>query len=97
MLTNKYTALERLQYFKSVASIGALRAALIEESELAGEPCPNPTDEMVTEFATMIGFARCDSDGCDLWYNKNKAWFMQEGSKNICRMCAQLKGLDPDF
>ncbi|NTU50800.1 MAG: hypothetical protein HGA87_08030 [Desulfobulbaceae bacterium] len=97
MLPNKYTALERLQHFKSVASFGVLRAALIEESGFAGEPCPNPTDEMVFEFAEMVGFAQCDSDGCGLWYNKRKAWFVEDESKNICRMCAQMKGLDPDF
>lgn len=94
---NKYTALERLQFFKPVAAYGILKAALIEECELAGEPCPEPTIEMVVEFTELIGFKPCEEEGCDLWFNDQNEWFVQAEGKKICRMCALMKGIKPDF
>ncbi len=97
MQPNKYTALERLQIFKPVASFGVLRAALIEESGFAGEPNPTPSDGEVIEFAVLIGFEKCESLDCDLWYNARKGWFMQDNGENICRMCAVERNLEIEF
>ncbi len=98
MIPNKYTALERLQLFKSVAAWGVLKSALIEECELLGEPLSEaPTDEQIREFADLIGFKKCDNEGCDLWYNAAKGWFVHHQGKNICRMCASIEGLEIDF
>ena len=94
---NKYTALERLRFFKPVAAYGVLRNALIEESALAEEPCPNPSVEAVAEFAELIGFKPCEEPDCELWFNEEKEWFAQYEDKKICRMCAMMKGLELDF
>jgi hypothetical protein len=94
---NKYTALERLQLFKPVASLGVLRAALIEEAELSGEPLPNPTDEQLMAFIDLAGFKKCDEEDCDLWYNDMKGWSVRHEGKTICRMCATLHGVEIDF
>lgn len=98
MIPNKYTALERLQLFKTVASWGVLKAALIEECELSGEPLADaPTDEQILEFADLIGFRKCENADCDLWYNALKGWFARHEGKCLCRMCAVAEGLDVDF
>ncbi len=98
MIPNKYTALERLQLFKPVATWGVLKAALIEECELSGEPMSEePTDEQIREFADLVGFKKCENDACDLWYNDSKGWFAFHDGKNICRMCAVQEGLDINF
>ncbi len=98
MIPNKYTALERLQLFKPVATWGVLKAALIEECILSGEPLPEaPTDEQILEFADLVGFKACENENCDLWYNAAKGWFVHYAGKNICRMCAIEAGLDVDF
>ncbi|MFQ3596709.1 MAG: hypothetical protein SNJ55_11010 [Chloroherpetonaceae bacterium] len=98
MIPNKYTALERLQLFKPVATWGVLKAALIEECELSGEPLSEePTDEQIREFAELIGFKKCENEGCDLWYNAAKGWFAHHEEKNICRMCAVSEGIEVDF
>jgi|YNPMSStandDraft_2_1061718.scaffolds.fasta_scaffold00594_10 hypothetical protein len=98
MIPNKYTALERLQLFKPVATWGVLKAALIEECELSGEPLlEEPTHEQIYEFAELIGFKTCENETCDLWYNAAKGWFAHHNHKNICRMCAITEGLDVDF
>ncbi len=98
MIPNKYTALERLQLFKPVATWGVLKAALIEECELSGEPLgEEPTDAQIREFADLIGFKKCENDGCDLWYNADKGWFAHHDGKNICRMCAVAEGIEVDF
>ncbi|MDX2129277.1 MAG: hypothetical protein SFU91_09605 [Chloroherpetonaceae bacterium] len=95
---NKYTALERLQLFKTVASIGVIKAALIEEQSLKGNPISGDvTLEMIHQFAEDIGFQKCEEDDCDLWFNAKKQWFMKHESKKICRMCAVMHGLDPEF
>jgi hypothetical protein len=98
MIPNKYTALERLQLFKSVATWGVLKSALLEECELSGEPLgEEPTDEQILEFADLVGFKKCENDECDLWYNNAKGWFAHHESKHICRMCAVAEGLEIDF
>ncbi len=98
MIPNKYTALERLQLFKPVATWGVLKAALIEECELSGEPLSEePSDEQIREFADLIGFKKCEHEDCDLWYNAGKGWFVRHEETIICRMCAVAEGLDIDF
>lgn len=98
MIPNKYTALERLQLFKSVASWGVLKAALIEECDLSGEPLgEEPTNEQIREFADLIGFQKCENAECDLWYNAAKGWFAHREGQNICRMCAVAEGIDVEF
>jgi|GEM_PF-931051 hypothetical protein len=98
MIPNKYTALERLQLFKPVASWGVIKAALIEECELSGEPLlEEPTNEQIFEFADLVGFKKCENEACDLWYNARKGWFAFHNAKNICRMCAVQEGLDINF
>jgi hypothetical protein len=96
-MLNKYTALERLQLFKSVASFGVLRSALIEESEFSGEACPDPDDGMVEEFASAVGFAKCESHDCDLWFNEERECFVEQDGKKICRMCCKTNGITVDF
>ncbi|MCS7211075.1 MAG: hypothetical protein NZ844_05510 [Chloroherpetonaceae bacterium] len=97
MIPNKYTALERLQIFKPVASFGVLRAALIEEIQLGNRLPVEITEENIIAFATEIGFEKCEASDCDLWYNARKAWFMVDAGEKICRMCAVLRGLEPEF
>ncbi|ACF14248.1 hypothetical protein Ctha_1791 [Chloroherpeton thalassium ATCC 35110] len=97
LLQNKYTALERLRFFKPVAAYGVLRDALAEESSLAEEPCPNPTAEMVAEFAELVGFKPCEEPNCELWFNEEKEWFAVHEGKKICRMCAMMKNIEVDF
>ncbi|MDW8019817.1 MAG: hypothetical protein RMI34_07060, partial [Chloroherpetonaceae bacterium] len=60
MIPNKYTALERLQIFKPVASFGVLRAALIEEIQLGNRLPVEITEENIIAFATEIGFEKCE-------------------------------------
>lgn len=98
MIPNKYTALERLQLFKPVATWGVLKVALIEECELSGEPLSEePTYTQIIEFADLVGFKKCQNGECDLWYNAAKGWFARHEEKNICRMCAIAEGVEVDF
>jgi len=96
-MINKYTALERLQLFKSVASFGVIKAALIEESKISGEMCENPDDQMIEEFAALIGFGKCENHGCDLWFNKERECFLELDGRKTCRMCCIEKGLTVEF
>jgi hypothetical protein len=90
--------LERLQLFKPVATVGVLKAALIEECEHAQEPLYGEPDAgQILEFAELIGFEKCESEDCDLWYNAAKEWFVRDGDKKICRMCAVARNLEVDF
>ena len=97
MMLNKYTALERLQLFKSVASYGVIKAALVEESNLSGESCNDPDDDMICEFANLIGYAKCENKDCDLWFNEQKACFYVHKGSKICRMCCKTMGITVDF
>ncbi len=97
MIPNKYTALERLQIFKPVASFGVLKAALLEEIELGNRLPVQITEENIILFALEVGFEKCEAEDCDLWYNARKGWFMEDEGQKICRMCAVLRGLEPEF
>jgi hypothetical protein len=97
MIPNKYTALERLQIFKPVASFGVLKAALIEEIQLGNRLPIEITEENIIAFAIEVGFEKCEAEDCDLWFNARKEWFMMDEGQRICRMCAVLRGLEPEF
>lgn len=98
MIPNKYTALERLQLFKPVATFGVIKAALIEECDLSGESLEGePSDAQILEFAHLIGFEKCESEDCDLWYNAAKERFVRHNDKTICRMCAVVHNIEVDF